>query len=102
MYVLSVRVPEYSALLAAARRGVRLFIVVDGHTASRPLSRLATTAYANEKLPIHFRATGRRTMHQKYIVHPEAQTVLTGTANLSTDASQRHSNTGFCGAATSK
>ncbi len=30
-------------------------------------------------------------MHQKYIVHPEGQTVLTGTANLSTDASQRHS-----------
>jgi phosphatidylserine/phosphatidylglycerophosphate/cardiolipin synthase-like enzyme len=91
MYVLSIRVPEYGALLAAARRGVRLFIVVDGHIAWRPLSRLATTAYAKEKLPIHLRATGRRTMHQKYIVHPEGQTVLTGTANLSTDASQRHS-----------
>lgn len=90
MYVLSVRVPEYGALLAAARRGVRLFIVVDGHTAWLPLSRLATTAYAKEKLPIHLRATGRKTMHQKYIVHPEGQTVLTGTANLSTDASQRH------------
>lgn len=91
MYVLSVRVPEYGALLAAARRGVRLFLVVDGHTAWLPLSRLATTAYAKEKLPIHFRATGHKTMHQKYIVHPEGQTVLTGTANLSTDASQRHS-----------
>jgi len=91
MYVLSIRVPEYGALLAAARRGVRLFIVVDGHVAARPLSRLATTAYAKEKLPIHLRATGRKTMHQKYIVHPEGLTVLTGTANLSTDASQRHS-----------
>lgn len=91
MYVLSVRVPEYGALLAAARRGVRLFILVDGHRGDKPLSRLATTAYAGEKLPIHLRATGRRTMHQKYIVHPEGQTVLTGTANLSTDASQRHS-----------
>lgn len=91
MYVLSVRVPEYGALLTAARRGVRLFILVDGHTAALPLSRLATPAFAKEKLPIFFRATGSRTMHQKYIVHPEGQTVLTGTANLSTDASQRHS-----------
>ena len=91
MYVLSVRVPEYGALLAAARRGVRLFILVDGHVGAKPLSRLATMAYAKEKLPIHFRATGSRAMHQKYIVHPEGQTVLTGTANLSTDASQRHS-----------
>ena len=33
MYVLSIRVPEYGELLAAARRGVRLFIVVDGHVA---------------------------------------------------------------------
>ena len=91
MYVLSTRVPEYSALLAAARRGVRLFIVVDGHIGIKPLSRLATTAFGKEKLPIHFRATGHRTMHQKYIVYPEGQTVLTGTANLSADATHRHS-----------
>ena len=91
MYALSVRVPEYGELLAAARRGVRLFIVVDGHIGVRPLSQLATTAYGKEKLPIHLRATGRKTMHQKYIVHPEGQTVLTGTANLSSDASHRHS-----------
>ena len=91
MYALSVRVPEYGELLAAARRGVRLLIVLDGHAGVRPLSQLAATAYGKEKLPIHLRATGRKTMHQKYIVHPEGQTVLTGTANLSTDASQRHS-----------
>jgi phosphatidylserine/phosphatidylglycerophosphate/cardiolipin synthase-like enzyme len=89
--VLSTRVPEYSALLAAARRGVRLFIVVDGHIGIKPLSRLAATAFGKEKLPIHFRATGHRTMHQKYIVYPEGQTVLTGTANLSADATHRHS-----------
>jgi hypothetical protein len=29
-------------------------------------------------------------MHEKYIVNPLAVTVLTGTANLSTDASARH------------
>ena len=91
MYSLSVRVPEYGELLAAARRGVRLLIVLDGHAGVRPLSQLASTAYGKEKLPIHLRATGRKTMHQKYIVHPEGQTVLTGTANLSTDSSHRHS-----------
>jgi phosphatidylserine/phosphatidylglycerophosphate/cardiolipin synthase-like enzyme len=91
MHALSVRVPEYGELLAAARRGVRLLVVLDGHAGIRPLSQLASTAYGAEKLPIHLRATGRRTMHQKYIVHPESRTVLTGTANLSTDASQRHS-----------
>jgi hypothetical protein len=91
MYALSVRVPEYGELLAAARRGVRLFIVLDGHAGVRALSQLATTAYGPEKLPIHLRATGRKVMHQKYIVHPEGRTVLTGTANLSTDASRRHS-----------
>jgi phosphatidylserine/phosphatidylglycerophosphate/cardiolipin synthase-like enzyme len=30
-------------------------------------------------------------MHQKYIVHEETATVVTGTANMSTDASSRHS-----------
>jgi phosphatidylserine/phosphatidylglycerophosphate/cardiolipin synthase-like enzyme len=30
-------------------------------------------------------------MHQKYIVNVDAATVLTGTANMSTDASMRHS-----------
>ena len=73
MYVLSVRVPEYGALLAAARRGVRLFIVLDGHAVFGRYRELATTAYAKEKLPIHLRATGRKTMHQKYIVHPEGR-----------------------------
>jgi phosphatidylserine/phosphatidylglycerophosphate/cardiolipin synthase-like enzyme len=91
MFALSVRVPEYGELLAAARRGVRLLLVLDGHAGVRPLSQLAATAYGREKLPIHLRATGRKVMHQKYIVHPEGQTVLTGTANLSTDASYRHS-----------
>lgn len=28
-------------------------------------------------------------MHQKYVVHPESCTVLTGTANMSTDATRR-------------
>lgn len=88
MYGLSVRVPEYGALLDAARRGVRLRIVLDGAVGRSVLVRLATVAHG-EGLPIRLRA-GARTMHQKYLVHPESATVLTGTANMSTDASRRH------------
>lgn len=88
MYGLSVRVPEYGALLDAARRGVRLAVILDGHVSAGVLVQLATAAH-REGLPIRLRA-GSRTMHQKYVVHPESSTVLTGTANLSTDAVRRH------------
>jgi phosphatidylserine/phosphatidylglycerophosphate/cardiolipin synthase-like enzyme len=30
-------------------------------------------------------------MHQKYLIHAETATVVTGTANMSTDATSRHS-----------
>lgn len=88
MYGLSARVPEYGALLDAARRGARLQVVLDGHVGKSLLVQLATVAH-REGLSIRLRA-GRRMMHQKYLVHPEAGTVLTGTANLSTDAARRH------------
>jgi PLD-like domain len=29
-------------------------------------------------------------MHQKYVLHPRSAIVLTGTANMTTDASARH------------
>jgi phosphatidylserine/phosphatidylglycerophosphate/cardiolipin synthase-like enzyme len=89
MYGLSVRVPEYGALLQAARRGVRLKIILDGHV-GRPVLVALATALHEEGLPIRLRAAAR-TMHQKYILHPEGHAVLTGTANLSTDAVNRHS-----------
>jgi phosphatidylserine/phosphatidylglycerophosphate/cardiolipin synthase-like enzyme len=88
MYGLSVRVPEYGALLDAARRGVRLQVVLDGHVGKSVIVQMASVAH-REGLPIRLRG-GSRMMHQKYILHPEAETVLTGTANLSTDASGRH------------
>jgi phosphatidylserine/phosphatidylglycerophosphate/cardiolipin synthase-like enzyme len=88
MYGLSSRVPEYGALLDAARRGVRLRVLLDGSVGRSMLVRLATVAH-REQLPVRLRA-GARTMHQKYVVHPETATVLTGTANMSTDASRRH------------
>jgi phosphatidylserine/phosphatidylglycerophosphate/cardiolipin synthase-like enzyme len=88
MYGLSPRVPEYGALLDAARRGVRVQVVLDGHVGRSVLVQLATVAH-REGLPIRLRA-GARMMHEKYVVHPEADTVLSGTANLSTDATRRH------------
>jgi phosphatidylserine/phosphatidylglycerophosphate/cardiolipin synthase-like enzyme len=88
-YALSSRVPEYGALLDAARRGVRLFVILDGKVGITMLSRLVAIRN-KENLPIELRA-GCRTMHQKYLIHPQTYSVLTGTANMSTDASNRHS-----------
>jgi phosphatidylserine/phosphatidylglycerophosphate/cardiolipin synthase-like enzyme len=88
MYGLSTRVPEYGALLDAARRGVRLFVLLDGIVGFDVSSRLARASRL-QALPIEVRITSRM-MHQKYIVGPESATVLTGTANMSTDASSRH------------
>ena len=89
VYGLSARVPEYGALLDAARRGVGVSVLLDGTVGGSLVVRLGGVA-AREGLPIRVRA-GSRTMHQKYLVHPESGTVLTGTANMSTDASRRHS-----------
>jgi phosphatidylserine/phosphatidylglycerophosphate/cardiolipin synthase-like enzyme len=89
MYGLSTRVAEYGALLDAARRGVRLFILLDGSLAGEMAARLAIARHL-EDLPIEVRS-GCRMMHQKYVIHPNSGTVLTGTANMTTDASGRHS-----------
>ena len=89
MYGLSSRVPEYGALLDAARRGVRVLALLDKAVAGSQVARLGGVA-AREGLPIRVRA-GARAMHEKYVVHPESGTVLTGTANMSTDATRRHS-----------
>ena len=88
MYGLSARVPEYGAFLDAARRGVRVSVLLDRAVSGPQVVRLGGVT-AREGLPIRVRA-GNRTMHQKYLVHPESATVLTGTANMSTDASRRH------------
>jgi phosphatidylserine/phosphatidylglycerophosphate/cardiolipin synthase-like enzyme len=89
MYGLSARVPEYGAFLEAARRGVRVRIILDGLVGSRVRQQLLMSR-DREGLPVEIRS-GCRMMHQKYVVHPEAETVLNGTANLSRDASARHS-----------
>jgi phosphatidylserine/phosphatidylglycerophosphate/cardiolipin synthase-like enzyme len=88
MYGISTRVPEYGALLDAARRGVRVSMLLDRGVGFDVAERLDVVRAA-EDLPIEIR-TARKTMHQKYVIHLESVTVLTGTANMSTDASSRH------------
>jgi len=89
MYGMSARVPEYGALINAARRGVRILLVLDRLAGAHVHSRLQSAAQ-KEGLAIEVKTAGRM-MHQKYLVHVESGTVLTGTANMSTDASTRHS-----------
>jgi phosphatidylserine/phosphatidylglycerophosphate/cardiolipin synthase-like enzyme len=89
MYGLSTRVAEYGALLQMARRGVRLRILLDG-TVSRRTADALTRVCESERLPVQVKY-GSRMMHQKYIVNVDAADIVTGTANMSTDASTRHS-----------
>lgn len=89
MHGFSARVAEYSALLSALRRGVQCFVVLDGHASADAAVRLQLIAH-EEGLPLRLVTTGR-VMHQKYLVHQETATILTGTANMSTDARDRHS-----------
>jgi hypothetical protein len=88
MYGMSARVPEYGALLDAARRGVRVCLLLDRLAGSHVSSRVKLAAQ-QEGLAIEVRTAGKM-MHQKYIIHAETATVVTGTANMSTDASSRH------------
>ena len=88
MYGLSPRVPEYGALLDAARRGVPLQILLNRSSGRDTAMRLKSFRNG-EGLPIEVRTAGRM-MHQKYMVQCETGTVVTGTANMSTDASTRH------------
>lgn len=90
MYALSPRVPEFADLLAAARRGVRLSILLDGTIGARTAETLRTVAL-RDGLRIDI-ATTRRRMHQKYLCCPEIGLVLTGTANMTEEATSRHSD----------
>jgi phosphatidylserine/phosphatidylglycerophosphate/cardiolipin synthase-like enzyme len=89
MHGLSIRVPEYGALLDAARRGVRLRVLLDRKVGKRTAESLSRVRQ-REQLSIQVKG-GCRMMHQKYVVNVDSPAVLTGTANMSTDASTRHS-----------
>lgn len=90
MYALSPRVPEFAALIEAARRGVCLRILLDG-TLGRATAAVLEGLATREGLDLEV-ATTRRRMHQKYLCCPETGMVLTGTANMTVDATARHSD----------
>ena len=90
MYALSPRVPEFGALLEAARRGVRLRLLLDRTIGAGLAAALADLA-AREGLALEVRTSGRR-MHQKYLLCPDTAMVLTGTANMTRDATLRHAD----------
>jgi len=90
MYALSPRVPEFGALIDAARRGVQVEFILDGTIGARTAAAIAGFA-EREGLPLQVQTTRRR-MHQKYLCCPNAGMVLTGTANMTEDATDRHSD----------
>ena len=93
MFALSVRVPEYGALIEAARRKVQVKLLLDRKTNVYAIEKLKAIA-VQENIPLEIRF-GKRSMHQKYIVDLCLGNVLTGTANMTTDASNRHAEHRF-------
>ena len=90
MFALSSRVAEFGALIDAARRGVAVSIVLDGTIGTRTAAVILGFAM-REALPLRVQTTRRR-MHQKYLCCIETGMVLTGTANMTEDATARHSD----------
>jgi phosphatidylserine/phosphatidylglycerophosphate/cardiolipin synthase-like enzyme len=90
MYAMSPRVPEFTALIEAAKRGCKLRVILDGKLGKSMATRLARHA-TDKDLPIEVCITNRR-MHQKYLVAAMDDIVLTGTANMTEEASDRHAD----------
>lgn len=90
MYALSRRVPEFLALIEAARRGVAVRLLLDRTIGGGMAAALADLA-RREGLPLTVASSARR-MHQKYLVCPETGMVVTGTANMTEDATLRHAD----------
>ncbi|RZT00335.1 phospholipase D-like domain-containing protein [Aquimarina brevivitae] len=88
MFALSYRTAEYNALLQAARRGVRLRYILDRNANEEVMDKLQKTA-SKERLHIKIRS-GKKVMHQKYLVNISTGDIVTGTANMTTDATDRH------------
>lgn len=93
MYAISQRVPVYGALLNAARKGITIKMILDLE-ANQQFIELLQDKITQEDLPIQIRA-GKRGMHQKYMLDAAKGNLVTGTANMSTDASDRHAEHRF-------
>lgn len=92
-YGLSSSTPEYAALLEAARRGVKLRVILNKAYNEGVAARLRALA-EEEELDVEVKVSGR-TMHQKYLVHPEGKDAFNGSANLSGSSALRHSEDRF-------
>ncbi|MHC4832266.1 MAG: phospholipase D-like domain-containing protein [Planctomycetota bacterium] len=92
-YGLSSSTPEYAALIGAARRGVKVRVILNKAYNERVAQGLKDLASA-EGLDIEVKTSGR-TMHQKYLVHPESNDVFNGSANLSSSSARKHSEDRF-------
>jgi competence ComEA-like helix-hairpin-helix protein len=91
MYGASPSSPEFRALAEAAKRGVRVRVVLnDAYTgpATAALKALATQGY-----PVEVRIQKARTMHQKFGV--VGNDVFFGSANFSESSSTKHSENRF-------
>lgn len=85
-YALSTKTVEFGALIEAARRNVRVYLLLD-YKINHKLIQYINSKYSS--LPIEIRTTSKR-LHSKYIIHVESNSVLSGTANFTRDASFRH------------
>lgn len=90
MYALSNRVPEFQELITAAKRGCQIRLLLDRKINKSGFERLERLI-SDAGLPIELRSTKRR-MHQKYLSCPQTGMVLTGTANMTMDATLRHAD----------
>lgn len=85
-YALSAKAVEFGALIEAARRNVNVHLLLD-YKINSNLVQIIESKYPT--LPIQIRTTSKR-LHSKYIIHQNSNSVLTGTANFTMDASKRH------------
>lgn len=88
MYALSTRVTEFNGIVQAARRGVRFRIILNRQNGIPSQERFRKYA-KEEQLPIEVKLSNKM-MHSKYMVNEGAGLLLTGTANMTTDAKWRH------------
>ncbi len=91
-YGLSTSTPEWAALKAVARRGVRLRVLLNAAHNGRAID--AVRELAREAPHVELFVC-RRTMHEKFLVHVEGPHVFNGSANLSTSASRKNAEDRF-------
>ena len=88
MFALSPRTPEFNALLQAARRGVHMYFILDKNANQDIIKKLKEIS-RKERIKLQVKS-GKKIMHQKYIVNKCSGDVLTGTANITVEASEKH------------